>query len=310
MGFSSIPQFLTEPLLASTFSRVTNLFISNCPGLSASTITDVLQLLKAEAIQCLTLRNAGVDDTVLEFCFGSFRSLESLDVGENLSLVNLHPSISALTSLKNLCVSKCSNIQSFPDELLELRASLKVINATHCPSLCFPPKFIVQQGCEVIFQFLQDAQKSKPLRRVKIVFMGNYDSGQASFLHALAKIPAKEDSFPVDFEERLKSGFESGSFLQNLPEFSYFNISKLTGHDYLDMSALFSFRRQTVFVIIFSVTEDTESQMRQVCGWMRTIASNRVSRQHVRFVVLGNKVDLIPGSLSEVKRKLDDIAAH
>ena len=308
-GFSSIHQFLTKPLLSSTFSRITNLFISNCPGLSASTITDVLQLLKAEAIQCLTLRNAGVDDTVLEFCFGSFRSLESLDVGENLSLVNLHPSISALTSLKNLGVSKCSNIQSFPDELLELRASLKVINACHCPLLCFPPKFIVQQGCEVIFQFLQDAQKSKPLRRVKIVFMGDNNSGQATFLHALAKIPAKEHSFPIDFEERLKSGFESGSFFQNLPEFSYFNISNLTGHDYPDMS-LFSFRQQTVFVIIFSVTEDTESQMRQVCGWMRTIASNRVSRQHVRFVVLGTKVDLIPGSLSDVNRKLDDIAAH
>jgi len=308
--FSSIPQLLTKPLLASTFSRITNLFISNCPGISASTITDVLQLLKAEAIQCLTLRNAGVDDTVLEFCFGSFRSLESLDVGENLSLVNIHPSISALTSLKNLGVAKCSNIQSFPDELLELRASLKVINACHCPSLCFPPKFIAQQGCEVIFQFLQDAQKSKPLRRVKIVFMGDYSSGQASFLHALAKIPAKEHSFPIDFEDRLKSGFESGSFLQNLPEFSYFNISKHTGQDDLDLSALFSFRRQTVFVIIFSVTEDTELQMRQVCGWMRTIASNRVSRQHVRFVVLGTKVDLIPGSLCEVKRKLDDIAAH
>lgn len=163
------------------------LFVSHCSNILASDLIGKLQSLNPSSLRSLSLRDSGVDSSVLEFCFGRFRSLILLDVSENSALVNIHPSISALTDLKHLGLSKCRNLLSLPDELLELSDSVKVIDARDCPLLCFPPKFIIQQGCIKILQFLKDTRKSKPLKRVKVLFLGEPGSGKTSFLHAVTK---------------------------------------------------------------------------------------------------------------------------
>lgn len=289
--FETVLEFQSKAL--SHFSTISTLYMSKCPHMSASTLMGVLQQLNTVCIQCLTLRDVGVDASVLEFCFSRFLSLTLLDVGDNSALVSIHPSISMMTSLRHLSVSNCSGLICLPDELLELHASLKYISAHRCTSVVFPPKHIMEQGCSKIFQFLKDAQKSKPLKRVKVLFLGNARSGKTSFLHALAKRPlqfsGEEPDVFVDIDERLKSGLLK-SALSNFPELSYFDFDRNAQSTALELVA---FHQQTVFVIFFSVMTDMDSQILQVLDCLHTIAKIPVCREYVRFVIVGTMVDLM-----------------
>jgi serine/threonine protein kinase len=284
-----------------------NLFVSNCPDLSTDQLHSKLQGLNIVSMQSLTLRNSGVDHGVLDFCCRRFRSLTSLDISDNSALVSIPPSISMLTELRQLGVSKCVSLQSFPDELPQ---SLKVIDARDCPSIYFPPNFIVRQGCEKILQCIKDARKSKPLRHVKVLFLGDPRSGKTSFLQALAKLPLKPGADgpdeSLDVEERLKSD-TMDLFLQNVPELCFFDFSRdIPMNAALD---IISFHRQTVFVICFSVL--TKNPQSEVIKWLEMIASSRICWQQVRFVIIGTKIDLItPSRDNELKTIEDKIFCH
>jgi serine/threonine protein kinase len=284
----------------SHFSTISTLFMSTCPHISASTLTGVLQQLNTACIQFLTLRDVGVDASVLEFCFSRFRSLALLDVGENSALVSIHPSISVMTALKHLSVSNCSALICLPDELLELQGSLKCINARRCVSVVFPPRHVMEQGCSKIFQFLKDSQKSKPLKRVKVLFLGNARSGKTSFLHALAKRPlqfsGEEPDIFVDIDEHLKSGLLK-SALSNSPELSYFDFDRSAQSAALELVA---FHRQTVFVIFFSVMADIDSQLLQVLDCVHTIVKIPVCREAVRIMIVGTMVDLMSSDYTQL----------
>ena len=224
----------------------------------------------ATRIQTLKLQRFDVNDAVMEFCCKQFPSLTCLDVEHNEVLRNVPAAIHLLSRLVTLNVSNCSNLASLPDELLKLGTVLTTISTDGCDAITFPPKTICARGKAPIFKYLKDAESAKPLRRVKVLFLGNGRSGKTSLLGALAKQPLQPgDAGPVSTKgvrvntlgKELKPGlFES--FFKQLPDITYWDFA-----GQLEYSAAHDFfisARQAVYVIIFSVMDDRDSQMHQV----------------------------------------------
>ncbi len=237
-----------------------------------STAISILRNLPVECtrIQTLKLQQFSVNDAVMEFCCKQFPSLTCLDVGNNETLRNVPAAIQLLSGLVSLNLSNCSNLASLPDELLKLRITLRTISADGCDAITFPPPTICVKGKEHIFKFLKDAEGEKPLKRVKVLFLGNGRSGKTSLLGALAKQPLQPgDAGPVStkgvsvntLDKELKPGFLK-SFFEQLPDITYWDfagqLEYSAAHDFFISS------RQAVYVIIFSVTDDRDSQMNQV----------------------------------------------
>ena len=243
-----------------------------CSSFGPSAAHAVLVNLPGERarIETLILRQFSVTDDVLQWCCRQFPSLTRLDVADNETLYNVPSAIQSLTRLTNLNLSNCSNLLSLPDELLKLRTSLTTISALGCTSVKFPPPSIVQKGASSIFDFLKQAQDAKPLKRVKVLFLGNGRSGKTSLLRALAKQPLQAgDAGPSStvgvsvntLDKELKPGFLE-KCVEQLPDMTYWDFA-----GQLEYSAAHDFflsTRQAVYVIIYSVMDDRESQMHQV----------------------------------------------
>jgi hypothetical protein len=242
------------------------------PAFGPNCALAILKNLPVErtCIQTLTLHRFSVNDDVLEFCCHQFPSLTCLDVGNNEILQNVPAAIHLLSHLVTLNLHNCSNLTSLPDEMLKLRPTLVNILGHGCSAITFPPKDIFLKGKNHIFQFLQDAEKAKPLRRVKVVFLGNGRSGKTSLLRALAKKPLRPGDVGPDstkgvtvnaLDKELQPGFLEKCF-ERLPDIKYWDFA-----GQLEYSAAHDFflsNRQAVYVIIFSVTDDRDSQMDQV----------------------------------------------
>ena len=239
---------------------------------SASSALAVLSNLPVERtrIQTLKLKRFAVNDAVMEFCCKQFPSLTCLDVGNNETLRNVPAAIQLLPGLVSLNFSNCSNLASLPDELLKLGTTLRTISADGCDAITFPPKSICEKGKISIFKYMHDAQTAKPLRRVKVMFLGNGRSGKTSLLGALAKQPLQPgDAGPVStkgvsvntLEKELEPGFLEKLF-EGLPGMTFWDfagqLEYSAAHDFFISS------RQAVYVIIFSVMDDRDSQMNQV----------------------------------------------
>jgi hypothetical protein len=239
---------------------------------SSSSALAVLRCLPVDSsrIKTLRLRKFQVDDNVLQFCCENFPSLTCLDVENNDALHNVPAAIQLLTQLTSLSLRNCSNLMSLPDELLKLRPTLKDVTTAGCTSFTFPPPGIVNGGLASIFEFLKKAEKADPLRRVKVLFLGNGRSGKTSLLRALAKQPLQPgDAGPdstvgvsVDtLQQQLKPGFLEQKF-EHLPEITYWDFAGQL--EYSAAHDFFMSSRQAVYVIIFSVMEDRDAQMHQV----------------------------------------------
>ena len=63
--------------------------------------------------------------------------------------------------------------------------------------------------------------------------------------------------------------------------------------------------RQTVNVIVFDAAEDIDLQIHRVMYWLRCVAA--LASRHMRFVIVGTKVDQIRGDWTQVQQKLNVI---
>ncbi len=190
--------------------------------------------LHAPRLQTLRLRQFHVSDAVLRFCCARFPALTCLDVGDNEALRNVPADIKMLTRLRELHLRNCSRLASLPDELLQLRASLTTVDARGCSSITFPPPSIALGGdVAAIFKYLEQAQHAQPLRRVKVMFLGNGRSGKTSLLRALAKQPLRPDDqgpgstvgISVDtLQKQLKAGYFEKR-VENLPDITYWDFA-------------------------------------------------------------------------------------
>jgi GTPase SAR1 family protein len=275
------------------------------------------QLGRFSLLQDLELCSAFVDVTVFTFVCNSFRHLISLNVGNNPALLNVPPAVSLLKNLTRLCVLNCESLMTFPDELLHL-TRLTVIEAEGCRAITYPPKTLTDQGCKKILQYLQKALKATPLKRVKVMFLGNGRSGKTSLLRALAKKPLISPLDPgpdstqgvsVDPLEDLlvPSKLDKLTKWGGLPDISFWDFAGQL--EYSAAHTFFMSHKQAVYVIVFSAVEERESRMNQVAYWLRTVVANGVS-EHVRFLLIGTKVDLIEEDWNSVKEKLRSIEAE
>jgi hypothetical protein len=244
----------------------------NSSSFGPSSALAILNNLPADRsrVQTLKLRQFHVNDVVLEYCCMNFPSLTCLDVGDNDTLHNVPAAIQQLTKLKTLSVRNCSNLTSLPDELLKLKPTLANIDTEGCSSVTFPPLSILIGGAKSIFKFLAEALNAEPLKRVKVIFLGNGRGGKTSLLRALANQPLQPgDAGPdstvgvsVDtLHQQLKPGFFK-KHVEGLPDISYWDFA-----GQLEYSAAHDFflsARQAVYVIIFSVMEERDSQLHQV----------------------------------------------
>ena len=221
-------------------------------------------------IHTLKLRQFQVNDDVLQYCCKNFPSLTCLDIGGNDTLHNVPSAIQLLTRLVTLNLPYCSSLTSLPDELLKLKPSMTSISTKGCTSITFPPSSVLDEGIKSIFKFLKEAQNAAPLRRVKVLFLGNGRSGKTSLLRALAKQPLSPgEAGPSStvgvsvntLQQQLKPGFFE-KHVEHLPDITYWDFA-----GQLEYSAAHDFflsARQAVYVIIFSVMEDRDSRMHQV----------------------------------------------
>jgi hypothetical protein len=118
-------------------------------------------------------------------------------------------------------------------------------------------------------------------------------------LRALAKKPLQLEQrstrgVTVDaFAEDLKPGFadkwQHGFDL----ELSFWDFAGQL--EYSAAHEFFMSSRQAVYVVVYSVLDDDESIMQQLLYWLSVIPGPAVS-PHVRFMVVGTKIDLVPCS--------------
>ena len=264
-------------LLHSTLSDVSTFEACNFSSSSFSPKSAVAILgslpVDRTRIRTLKLRKFGVDDGVLQFCCKSFPSLTCLDVGENTALLNVPSEIHLLTRLTQLNVRHCGSLISLPDELLMLKSSLTSISADSCTSIVYPPPTIMNSGVKSIFKYLADAENAEPLRRVKVMFLGNGRSGKTSILSALARQPLQPgDAGPdstvgvkVDavLQELKPTGLQKiANFFQKSPDITCWDFAGQL--EYSAAHDFFMSSRQAVYVIVFSVMEDRDSRMHQV----------------------------------------------
>jgi hypothetical protein len=171
---------------ASQSQQLTHLDLSST-GMAQESMPDFLnQIQRFSLVQDLKLRGNFVNETMIAFVWCNFPYLTSLNVSNNSALINIPPGISLLKNLNLLDVSNCESLLTFPDELLRL-TRLTDIKAKGCSSMTYPPKTFTEAGREKIFEFLQKAISAFPLKRVKVMFLGNGRGGKTSLIHTLAK---------------------------------------------------------------------------------------------------------------------------
>jgi GTPase SAR1 family protein len=286
---------------ASQSQQLTHLNLSST-GMTQEDMPDLLnQIQRFSRVQHLKLCGNFVNETMIAFVCCNFPCLISLNVSNNSALINIPPGISLLKNLNLLDVSNCKSMLTFPDELLRL-TRLTDIKAKGCFGMTYPPKTFTEAGREKIFEFLQKAFAASPLKRVKVMFLGNGRSGKTSLIHTLAKKPLSDRNDPgpkstqgvsVDPLHDLLTPSKLDKLTNGgLPDMSFWDFAGQL--EYSAAHDFFMSHRQAVYVIVFSVVEDRWSQMNQVAYWLRTVAAKGVS-EHVRFLLVGTKVDLIEG---------------
>ena len=140
----------------------------------------------------------------------------------------------------------------------------------------------------------------------QVVFLGNGRSGKTSMLRTLAKMslqPDESSTRGVTFDayaEQLKPNvFDKWNYDRDL-ELSFWDFA-----GQLEYSAAHDFflsARQSVYVAVYSVLDDSESIMQQLLYWLSVIPDP--TSNHVRLMIVGTKIDLVPPG--ELKSVLND----
>jgi GTPase SAR1 family protein len=213
----------------------------------------------------------------------------------NATVTQLPPSLSKLTRLKSLHIDDCPEMYSLPVWLKDLTSLTELSHSGSC-SIQYPPEQFLKSP-QKLREFMRDAERdSKPWRRLKVVFLGNGRSGKTSLLRALAKLP-------LDSEEQSTRGVTVDSFADKLKPNIFDKL--LDGNDFelsfwdfagqLEYSASHDFfmsNKQAVYVIVFSATDDRESQQQQLLYWLSTVIRRSLQRL-IRVMVVGTKTDLL-----------------
>jgi GTPase SAR1 family protein len=131
------------------------------------------------------------------------------------------------------------------------------------------------------------------------MFLGNGRSGKTSMLRTLAAKPlqpdqlstrgvtvdAFADDLKLDVFDKMRLGFDL--------ELSFWDFAGQL--EYSAAHEFFMWTSHAVYVIVYSVLDDDESVMQQLLHWLSVI-SEAAAAPHVRLMIVGTKVDLVPAS--------------
>ena len=215
-------------------------------------------------------------------------------------VTQLPPSMSRLTALQSLHIDDCAELYSLPVWLKDA-TSLTQLSHSGC-NIQYPPAASLQDPRR-IREFMREAQlTATPWRRLKVVFLGNGRSGKTSLLRALARLP-------LDSEEQSTRGVTVDSFADKLKpnifdklldgvdlELSFWDFAGQL--EYSASHDFFMSNKQAVYVVVFSATDDRESQQQQLLYWLSTVVRRSLQRL-IRVMVVGTKTDLLYGMCTE-----------
>jgi GTPase SAR1 family protein len=241
-------------------------------------------------------------------------SLEVLLLACNISLKNIAKTgceIVNAVNLKRIDLSQCEQLTSLPDQLASKNlVNLENILISGCTNMLYPP-YKAMKTTQHIKDYLNAAKDQLPLKRVKVVLLGNGRSGKTSLLGSLKKLELDADCpstkgvqvCPQDESDNLQSQRKLKSFAQfvgagisNLaPEVTYWDFAGQL--EYSATHDFFMSSRQAVYIIVFSVVEPPSSQADQVRYWLNTILE-RYSK-HIRIIIVGTKIDLLDTQLKK-----------
>jgi ankyrin repeat protein/GTPase SAR1 family protein len=252
-------------------------------------------------------------DSIFEICHRCFPRLHSLNLSDVPMLHNVPPKVSHLSNLRTLKMNNCVDLTSLPDEIEDMlhERQLHIIELNGSKNIEFPPYSIATQGFQKIREYLAEAKSAKPLKKCKVVFLGNGGSGKTSLLRSLAEQPMSPNeaftrgvSTSHDFSDKIKPSLWQ-KFTGKIPELVFWDFAGAL--EYSAAHDFFMSNAQAVYVIIFNSFDDRESQVHQVTFWLRTVLTHNVSRDfsRVRVVIVGTKIDLIEPNLLD--KKLDEI---
>ena len=295
----------------SRFSGLTHLDISETSGFSDRDMSALLRSAPT-SLKSFTMRNLNFNLEPMSMIesLQHFKSLEHLNLSDNHSKgESFDPIVDSccrlFPGLQTLILSNIPSLYSLPDSLLDLK-SLNSIVVDGCEHLEYPPPRIWKQGFLKIKDYLARAQKAEPLKKCKVVFLGNGRSGKTSLLRALAKLPFNDDeastqgvSVTHDFSEKLQPDFIRKC--AGAPDLHFWDFAGQL--EYSAAHEFFMSNRQAVYVIIFSAVDDREAQVHQVTYWLRTVLTRDVSC--VRIVIVGTKIDKIKGDLSQELKDIE-----
>jgi GTPase SAR1 family protein len=253
-------------------------------------------------------------------------TLEVLLLCHNTALKNIAKVGTGIVNavrLRCIDLTNCTQLSSLPDQLAsDCLSNLDSIIIKGCSSMVYPPSNSVKKT-QHIKDYLKSAKDQPPLKRVKVVLLGNGRSGKTSLLGALAK---RE----LDVECPSTKGVQVDMFAKKLqPQSSRKSFAKFVGASLskfapevtcapshpalcsfdhmtrywdfagqLEYSATHDFfmsSRQAVYVIVFSVADHASSQADQVRYWLNTILARH--SMHNRIMVVGTKIDVIDTQL-------------
>jgi len=225
--------------------------------------------------------------------FGSLEISES-DIKEFPPIFNL-TDLPWLSSLRQLTLKGCKELYSLPECIADMR-DIQVISGLESCNVQYPPKSS-QKTVKDIKNFFDDVRRGSVVwRRLKVVFLGNGRSGKTSLLRALAKLPFNGD-------EQSTRGVEVDSFAKNLQPNVFDKVLDdvdldLSFWDFagqLEYSASHDFfmsNRQALYVVVFSLTDDLETQEQQLLYWLTSVKRHSLQRL-VRIMLVGTKMDLL-----------------
>jgi len=233
-------------------------------------------------------------------------TLELLLLTNNTALKNVAKhgeGILNAVNLKCLELSNCVNLLSLPDELAaDILSKLESIVIFGCVNMLHPP-YQAMKSTQDIKDYLKDAQDQPPLKRVKVVLLGNGRSGKTSLLGSLAKADLDLDcpsttGVHVDMFSKVLQSQRRRKELAKMVGVKYSGFApELTYWDFagqLEYSATHDFfmsSRQAVYVIVFSVMELDASQVEQVRYWLNTILERH--SKYNRIILVGTKIDML-----------------
>ena len=179
--------------------------------------------------------------------------------------------ISKVTSLENLILDCCSELEVIPWQSLVAMPCLKSIECKDCLQLIYPPMEICKQGGEEVMNFLREVQRyGQYSKSMNLFLVGDGEAGKTSVIRALKSRDDRTSHIRADHRT---VGIDICTWRPQAMDMCY-RIYDLAGQEVYSRTHLFFLLRRAVYVYVWrsgsmkvSRPEDT------VLHWLESLQS-------------------------------------